>query len=817
MKTTIFRLTILPALLVILAGEAMSQATGSVPRAADPTVIDDCQYADEAAARAAWVPMTGTAPVTLQTKAGVRALRLSCNFAGTAMKRASWDRRVSLDLSACQGIQFQFLCPDATPVSHFSLYFESGDGWYVSSFFPNSAGWNTVNVGKADMTIEGQPAGWSAISAVRLSAWRGADVDTEFFVSDLRLAGVLGADTLVALVRCDLATETRPADRSGIARYHAGMARAFDELGVGCATLSDLDLTAARLGRARLVVLPHNPVMPDSAVDALIAYLEDGGRLLAFYGMPARLRPLVNIDAGGFARPTQPGGFAAMRLVEGALPGAPPLVRQNSWNIAEPKAVPGRSRTVGEWLDAHGRSTGHGAIVVSSNCIEMAHVLLDDDRANQRRLLLAMAGHLVPEIWQQVADASLARIGRLAGFRDFDEAMAQIGGIARDHPEASALLEEARRRRGSAVALRDEGRFPEACEQADDAARRMLDAFCAAQRPLAGEFRAFWCHSAFGVPGLDWDAAIERLATNGFTAIMPNMLWGGVAFYESEVLPVAPEVATSGDQIAQCLAAARRHGLQVHVWKVNWNLGRAPTDFVARMRRQNRLQADSKGQEEPWLCPSHPENQQLEIASMVEVARRYEVDGIHFDYIRYPDGDHCFCAGCRERFEQARGASLPRWPQDVLTDGAPRQFWLDWRRGHITAVVKAVSEQARAVRPKVKLSAAVYRNWVTDRDSVAQDWKLWCERGYLDFVCPMNYTASDAQFENWVRQQRVWAGRTPCYPGIGAWELTPDRVIGQIQLARRHGTGGFVLFNYDGLAAGELLPRLGRGLTKPGR
>ena len=66
-------------------------------------------------------------------------------------------------------------------------------------------------------------------------------------------------------------------------------------------------------------------------------------------------------------------------------------------------------------------------------------------------------------------------------------------------------------------------------------------------------------------------------------------------------------------------------------------------------------------------------------------------------------------------------------------------------------MVKAVSEQVRRVKPKIKISAAVFRNWAVDRDGVGQDWKLWCERGYLDFVCPMDYTESDGQFDVWVR------------------------------------------------------------------
>ena len=578
-----------------------------------------------------------------------------------------------------------------------------------------------------------------------------------------------------------------------------------------------MDLSARTLRDAKLVVLPHNPTMPEAAVDTLIEYLNGGGRLLTFYGMPARLRAVTKIEAGDYARPSRPGEFAAMRFVEGALPGAPALVGQKSWNIAEPRPVAGASRVIADWVDDQGRPVGHAAVVASSNCVEMSHVLLSDDPLNKRRMLMAMAGYLAPDIWKRAAETSFGRIGRLAGFRNYEEAAAQINKQGGQEPRVSALLEQARQLRDTAADLRAEGRFADACARADEATQRMMDAFCAAQRPLAGEFRAFWCHSAFGVEGMDWDHAIGRLAENGFTAILPNMLWGGVAYYPSTVLPVAPEVARQGDQLAQCLAACRKHGLQIHVWKVNWNLGQAPKEFVERMRHEGRLQANGRGQEEPWLCPSHPENQKLEIDSMVEVARRYEVDGIHFDYIRYPDGDHCFCAGCRERFSRAGGGGIGRWPQDVLRDGPQRQAWLDWRRSQITAVVKAVSEQARAARPNVRVSAAVFRNWPRDRDEVGQDWKLWCERGYLDFVCPMDYTASDAQFGNWVNQQKTWSGRTPCYPGIGAWVLTPDRVIGQIQITRRNDTKGFVVFNYDAGAAQNLVPLLGQGTTRQTR
>jgi uncharacterized lipoprotein YddW (UPF0748 family) len=203
---------------------------------------------------------------------------------------------------------------------------------------------------------------------------------------------------------------------------------------------------------------------------------------------------------------------------------------------------------------------------------------------------------------------------------------------------------------------------------------------------------------------------------------------------------------------------------------------------------------------------------------MVELARKYAIDGIHFDYIRYPDGEHCFCAGCKERFQQVVGAPIQNWPKDARANGALRQQWLDWRRSNITAVVQAVSQQARAVRPGIKISAAVFPQWNTDRDAVGQDWKLWCEKGYLDFVCPMDYTPSDRRFENMVKQQVQWAGPTPCYPGIGVSASSSsfgvDRTIDQIAITRNHQTRGFVIFNYGVNESRELLPQLGLGITR---
>ena len=784
-----------------------------------PAAIDDCQYADAAAAQAVWKPMGETAPASAGVIDGRRVLRLACNFAGTKIERASWDRAVRLDLGPARGVQLRIRCLDASPVSYFSIYFQSGEGWYHAAFYPESpTGWNTITIDKAEATVEGKPAGWGRISRIRISAWRAQDVNTEFWLSDIRSVGLLGMDASVAILRAESAARRSPEEKGSVEQFTEGVARHFEALDISCAVVSDLDVSAERLKKARLVVLPHNPSMPDSAAEALVRYLEGGGKLLVFYIVPERLYAALGIANARHVNAPYAGCFSAIRFKEGALPGAPTLVSQQSWNITAVEPLPGRGRILGEWLDDKGRATGYPAVVATANCVVMSHVLLPDDAANKQRLLAAMAGRLAPEVWQQAADARIARIGAVAGFGSYEEAAAQIARLNPQKPQVAAALADAARLRQSARDLAGRQEFAKAIETAESAGQRVTEALCLAQHPVPGEFRAFWCHSPFGVEGMDWDEAVGRLATNGFTAILPNMLWGGAAFYPSRVLPVAPSVASRGDQIAQCLAACRKHGVQVHVWKVNWNLGSTvPREFVERLRGEGRLQADAQGKEQLWLCPSHPGNQRLEVESLVEVVRKYDVDGIHFDYIRYPDADHCYCAGCKARFQRSLGAAVHNWPKDVLTEGPLHQRWLEWRRGNITALVKAVSHRVRAVRPTIKLSAAVFPNWAADRDSIGQDWKLWCEKGYLDFVCPMDYTPSDRSFENMVARQVQWAGRTPCYPGIGLSASTSrfgvDRLIEQINLTRRHNTHGFVIFNYGLPECEEVLPLLGLGIT----
>jgi uncharacterized lipoprotein YddW (UPF0748 family) len=336
--------------------------------------------------------------------------------------------------------------------------------------------------------------------------------------------------------------------------------------------------------------------------------------------------------------------------------------------------------------------------------------------------------------------------------------------------------------------------------------------------PAPREFRAMWNHSGTGAWPGDWERSAKLLEDNGFNAILPNMLWGGVAHYASDILPRSKTFERYGDQIEQCCAAAKKHHLEVHVWKVNFNLQNAPKDFLDKMRRQGRTQVAFDGKPVDWLCPSHPENQKLELESMLEVARKYPVAGLHFDYIRYPDANSCYCDGCRERFEQDTGRTVGDWPKECHA-GTLKAEYNAWRCKQIMHLVAAVHDAAKKIRPEIKISAAVFPNYPHCRETKAQDWPEWVKAGYLDFICPMDYTANDEEFQSLVRNQlQLLEGRIPLCAGIGATatgvRLSPERVMEQIGHARQLGAAGFTIFNLDPRTAEGIVPGLGLDVEK---
>jgi uncharacterized lipoprotein YddW (UPF0748 family) len=615
--------------------------------------------------------------------------------------------------------------------------------------------------------------------------------------------------TRVAVVFGSRSFHAATPDEAALVRtFSDTVTAALEAMGVAYDSLDDSDVANGDLARYEVAILPYSFVIPEEESEAIERHVRSGGTLIVFYGINERLADLLGLDVGARVG----GDFRSVRLDVGRLEGLPKSIEQNSWNIR--RAAPNRpdAQVIGEWIGPDDEPLHEPALIVSANGAYMGHVLTAGDVANKGRMLQAILSHFAPEV------------GTGAGLRACAAASAELDRLERrlkrappdseNGERARKLLSDARQQLARAWELATNGRDSQAVAIALQARERAEPIYwlCAAQRHR--EFRGVWLHNAYGLPGWGWERTLRHLRRSGFNGIMANMLWAGLAHFPSDYLPVSLKASEQGDQIAESLRWAKEFGVDLHVWKVNFNLENAPQDFVNRLREEKRLQQHLDGSEIPWLCPSDPRNLALERDSMLEVVRKYDVAGIHLDYIRYPHEEACFCEGCRRRFEEAVGVTIERWPDDVLREPLGERF-AQWRRDQITKLVRAVATEARQVRPGIMISAAVF-DWPASRDWAGQDWKQWIDEGLLDFVCPMDYTPSTEFFESLIaRQVATVGGRVPVYAGIGEFLISdPDVLIDQIESARRRGADGFICFSYEHAASTEnRLPVLSASLT----
>ena len=307
---------------------------------------------------------------------------------------------------------------------------------------------------------------------------------------------------------------------------------------------------------------------------------------------------------------------------------------------------------------------------------------------------------------------------------------------------------------------------------------------------------------------------MAELYSARMNAIFVKFSTGGAAYYRSEVLPGS--FYAGRDEVALCLAAARRYGIQVHAWRVCFQMKDAPSESQQRAVREGRVQLDRGGRvlrpsyRAPVLCPSHDWNRSLEVRASVELATKYPFDGVHLDYVRWIDEEPCCCANCRKRFSRDTRSTVTLWPRDIMKGGRLAPAFLAWREQIITRLVGEISAALRRARSSTRISAAVWPELASVRRDRGQNWKAWVDAGWLDFICPMNYATDPAMFAKRLAEERALVkGRIPIYVGLAGYKCDHGSQLRQlVAQAQRGGANGWVVFNYDEKFRAQLLPYL---------
>ncbi|MEN8181611.1 MAG: family 10 glycosylhydrolase [Myxococcota bacterium] len=333
------------------------------------------------------------------------------------------------------------------------------------------------------------------------------------------------------------------------------------------------------------------------------------------------------------------------------------------------------------------------------------------------------------------------------------------------------------------------------------------------------------------------DGLLEDAAQLGVTDLFVQVYRGGRAWFDSSRADAGPYRAlvekNGGDTLRELLDRAHGDGLRVHAWvNVLSNANRRETPPVEGLGREA-TQVDRMGRsvldypdlEVPppdrsyyrmgtpavWLDPAVPGVVEHLVGTFTELVERYPgLDGLHLDYIRYPDVlpfipgsrfgvglEFGFGEVARRRFREETGVQAPA---GTSTRNANR--FDDWRRAQVTGLVARIRESTRAVDPDLALSAAVWA-W-PDRAylSMFQDWRGWLESGLLEFAVPMLYTRDERllrynsrAFTRGVGGERVWIG-------LGAWLFSrqPETAVEQLREVSALEPAGVALFSWDALA-----------------
>jgi len=387
----------------------------------------------------------------------------------------------------------------------------------------------------------------------------------------------------------------------------------------------------------------------------------------------------------------------------------------------------------------------------------------------------------------------------------------------------------------------------------------LLSLAAAGAAPAPGaprEVRGLWVvRTALASP-----ASVSEMVTAaggaGVNTLLVQVRGRGDAYYASRHEPRAPALAgqpASFDPLAQVLREGHAAGLAVHAW-VNVNLvadaGWLPSDprhlvnrhpewlmvplelsasigdprgarFVRTLASWTRSQPG--GVEGLFLSPA-PEGAADHLAGVVQdLVSRYAVDGVHFDYLRYPGASFDYSRAALRAFEHeaARGlsgqerAELARRQRAnplIWTQRFP-QRWDAFRRDRMTALLQRLAGVVRRDRPKAVVSAAVFPEPQTAASVKFQDWPRWAAAGIVDVACPMTYAVDLATFRQQVDAARGAARGAPLWAGIGAYRLSADDAARQIREARALGVDGVLLFSYDSLVnparGAETLSRIG--------
>ncbi|MEM6328043.1 MAG: family 10 glycosylhydrolase [Bacteroidota bacterium] len=330
------------------------------------------------------------------------------------------------------------------------------------------------------------------------------------------------------------------------------------------------------------------------------------------------------------------------------------------------------------------------------------------------------------------------------------------------------------------------------------------------------EFRAAWVAT---VDNIDWPserglpvaqqkaelrAIMDRAAEIGINAIIFQIRPMADALYPSDLEPWSEYLtgrqgqapAPFWDPLQTAIDLAHRRGLELHAWfnpyRASHPTQRAPQHETHISQTRPDL-VRQYGRYE-WIDPGEPEATDHSMAVILDVVRRYDIDGVHLDdyFYPYPEREN----GRRLQFPDRESYARAQAAGETLSRD-------DWRRQNTDQFIERLYREVKAVDPLVKVGISPFGIWrpgnppsVTGFDQYAEiyaDARKWQVEGWLDYLAPQLYWSIDSRGQSfpallgwWGEQntagRHLWPGLfdSRILPEIGSY--TPQEILDQVAL-----------------------------------
>jgi len=323
---------------------------------------------------------------------------------------------------------------------------------------------------------------------------------------------------------------------------------------------------------------------------------------------------------------------------------------------------------------------------------------------------------------------------------------------------------------------------------------------------LPREFRAAWVASVYNI---DWPSRkglsassqqaemrriLDKMVSLNMNAMIFQVRPHADALYSSSYEPWSPWLtgqmgrSPGYDPLAYCISQAHARGIEVHAW---FNPFRAlPNASMAASKdhvTRTHPSEIKRFKTSKWLDPSSSFTRKRALAVMLDVVKRYDIDGLHIDdyFYPYPDVD-------------AQGRAIQQFP-----DGRSASQ----RRSSVDSFVKDMYGKVKKTKRWVRVGISPFGIWkpgtprgveaqINSYEHLAADSQKWLKNGWCDYLSPQLYwrikgPQSFSSLLSWWRGQ----GSRPVWPGVATSRIKssedPGRpaseILNQINLTRTTG------------------------------